>query len=93
MVKMLQFILRILYHNNNLFQTGENANLCPGLLPIFLLLLEVCVLEKPKMIYVFSSRLDGGKKDRGNEGEDVALSIKVMAPVERLFAEKHSRAF
>ena len=40
------------------------------------------------MIYVFSSRLDGGKKDRGNEGEDVALSIKVMAPVERLFAAR-----
>lgn len=33
------------------------------------------------------------KKDGGNEGEDVALSIKVMSPVERLFSEKHFRAF
>lgn len=44
------------------------------------------------MIYIFSSRLDG-EKDRGNEGEDVVLSIKVMVPVEGLFSEKHLRAF
>lgn len=45
-----------------------------ALFTLFLLLLEVS-WRKGKMVYIVSSRLDR-KNDTGNEGEDVALSIK-----------------
>lgn len=87
--------LSLFLKNRSLLKYNEKEKLrkCPYLFTISLLHLEVCVSWKNgKMIYAFSSRLDG-KKDRGNEGEEVVSFIKAMVPVEGLFSEMHLRAF